>query len=197
MTSRWINNGCILLRRSTVSSLSPPQRLPLDIPIKIAITKNRKRAGDDWKREKAGVSLLSSPFPSCPARSLFLSPQPPHNIKRSLRRREQCHGDVSSRERYIIFFTWWCRGFIANVIYDFHLLLFKEQCKCIKAWKRMFNFGSVSVFCTWVPLILFLKNLFPNSILLDLVLHQWGLARFINSISLMVSANILFGKNIT
>ena len=44
--------------------------------------KNRKRAGDDGKRETAGaLSLLSSPFPSCPARSLFLSPQPPHNTK--------------------------------------------------------------------------------------------------------------------
>lgn len=40
-------------------------------------------------------------------------------------------------------------------------------------------------------------NLFPKSILLDLVLHQWGLARFINSISLMVSANILSGKGNT
>ena len=38
---------------------------------------------------------------------------------------------------------------------------------------------------------------FPKSILLDLVLHQWGLARFINSISLMVSANILSGKGNT
>ena len=45
--------------------------------------KNRKRAGDDGKRERAGASLLSSPFPSCPARSLFLSPQPPHNTKAS------------------------------------------------------------------------------------------------------------------
>ena len=53
--------------------LSPPQRLPLGIPIKISIIdKNRKRAGDDGKRETAG-----------PARSLFLSPQPPHNTKAS------------------------------------------------------------------------------------------------------------------
>ena len=50
--------------------------------------KNRKRAGDDGKREKAGASLLSFPFPSCLARSLFLSPQPPHNTKRPLGRRE-------------------------------------------------------------------------------------------------------------
>ena len=64
--------------------LSPQQRLPLGIPIKISIIdKNRKRAGNDGKRETAGASLLSSPFPSCPARSLFLSPQPPHNTKAS------------------------------------------------------------------------------------------------------------------
>ena len=31
---------------------------------------------------------LSSPFPSFPACSLFLSPQPPHNTKRPLQRRE-------------------------------------------------------------------------------------------------------------
>ena len=50
--------------------------------------KNRKRARDDGKREKAGASLLSFPFPWCLARSLFLSPQPPHNTKRPLGRRE-------------------------------------------------------------------------------------------------------------
>ena len=57
--------------------LSPPHRLPLGIPVKIAIDrKNGKRAWNDGKRE-----LLSFLFPSCPARSLFLSPshnpQPP------------------------------------------------------------------------------------------------------------------------
>ena len=50
--------------------------------------KNRKRTGDDGKREKAGASLLSFPFPSCLARSVFLSPQPPHNTKKPLGRRE-------------------------------------------------------------------------------------------------------------
>ena len=58
--------------------LSPPQRLPPGIFI---------RAGDDGKREK-GASLLCSLFPSCPAPPLFLSPQLPHNTKRTLRRRE-------------------------------------------------------------------------------------------------------------
>ena len=58
--------------------LSPPTRLPLGIPIKIAIIKkNRKRAGHDGKREKTWF-----------ARSLFLSRQPPHNTKRPPRRRE-------------------------------------------------------------------------------------------------------------
>ena len=70
--------------------LSPPQRLPLGIPIKIAIIeKNGNRAGDDGKKEKTGVSLLSLPFPSCPALSLFYSPQPTHNTKRPLRKRER------------------------------------------------------------------------------------------------------------
>ena len=36
----------------------------------------------------AESSLLSSPFPSCPARFLFISPQPSYNTKRPLRRRE-------------------------------------------------------------------------------------------------------------
>ena len=39
-----------------------------------------------WEEGKGGS--LSFPFPSCPARSLFLSPQPPHNTQRPLRRRE-------------------------------------------------------------------------------------------------------------
>ena len=56
-------------------NLSPPQRLPLGIPIKIAIIrKNRKRAGSDGKREKA--------------HSVFLSRQPSRNTKMPLRRRE-------------------------------------------------------------------------------------------------------------
>ena len=56
-------------------NLFPPQRLPLGIPIKIAIIrKNRKRAGSDGKREKA--------------RSVFLSRQPSRNSKMPLRRRE-------------------------------------------------------------------------------------------------------------
>ena len=63
----------------TLSSAEAPAGYPHQ---NINNRKNRKRAGDDGKRETAGaLSLLSSPFPSCPARSLFLSPQPPHNTK--------------------------------------------------------------------------------------------------------------------
>ena len=41
-------------RTKGTSDLSPPQRLPLGIPIRIAvIEKNRKRAREDGKREKA------------------------------------------------------------------------------------------------------------------------------------------------
>ena len=44
----------------------------------------------------AESSLLSSPFPSCPARFLFISPQPPYNTKRPLRRRESLGYERSS-----------------------------------------------------------------------------------------------------
>ena len=50
-----------LEHRKPVKPLSPPQRLPLGIPIKISIIeKNRKRAGDDGKRETALFSLPPS-----------------------------------------------------------------------------------------------------------------------------------------
>ena len=46
------------LNLDMVGRLSPPQRLLLGIPKKIAkIEKNRKRAGDDGKREKKRKSL--------------------------------------------------------------------------------------------------------------------------------------------
>ena len=69
--------------------LSPPQRLPLGIPIKISIIE---------KIESARGTMGTSPFPSCPARSLFLSPQPPHNTKASPQYKE-----VSAEERGYIF----------------------------------------------------------------------------------------------
>ena len=61
---------------------SLPQRLPLGIPIKIAIIQKIESArgtmGSGKRREG------SFPFPSCPARCIFLSPQPPYNTKRPL-----------------------------------------------------------------------------------------------------------------
>ena len=69
--------------------LSPPQRLPLGIPIKISIIE---------KIESARGTMGTSPFPSCPARSLFLSPPPPHNTKASPQYKE-----ASAEERGYIF----------------------------------------------------------------------------------------------
>ena len=101
LTASAVNSRSSLILINTIEScwrpsasllltwLFPPQRLPLGIPYENNNNRNnRKRAGDDGKREKAVTSFLSSPFPSFPAHSLFLSPQPPHNIKRPLRRRE-------------------------------------------------------------------------------------------------------------
>ena len=51
-------------------SLSPPHRLPLGVPLKIAIMKNSKHAGDDGKRVEKPL-FLSFSLPSCPACFLF------------------------------------------------------------------------------------------------------------------------------
>ena len=59
---------------------------PLNLRLLPPLSENRK-SGQRTAHYMAEVSLLSSPFPSCPARSLFLSPQPPHNTKRPLWRR--------------------------------------------------------------------------------------------------------------
>ena len=54
---------------------TPPQRLPLGMPVKIAIIeKNRKRAGTMGRGKKPSSTLLSFLFPSCPALSLSFSP---------------------------------------------------------------------------------------------------------------------------
>lgn len=55
--------------------LSSAQRLPMDIPIKIAIIdKNSERVVDDGKRERRQLPLIS-PLPVIPrALSFFLSP---------------------------------------------------------------------------------------------------------------------------
>ena len=61
--------------------LSPPQRLPLGVPIKIAIMEKQKARGGTMGRGKRReplflTSLFSFPFPSCPARFLFLPSLP-------------------------------------------------------------------------------------------------------------------------
>ena len=61
----------------------PPQRLSLGIPMKKQWSKNRIRAGDDGKREKA-ASL--SPSHRTPRAFIFPSPQPPYDTRRPLRR---------------------------------------------------------------------------------------------------------------
>ena len=51
--------------------LSPPQRLPLSIPVKIAIHRKIKSPGARWEEGIGSPSSFSIPFPSCPARFLF------------------------------------------------------------------------------------------------------------------------------
>ena len=66
------------LENNIAADLSPPQRLPLGIPIKIAIIEKIESALGTMGRGKR-----PSPFPSCLARSLFLSPGLP-TTKRGL-----------------------------------------------------------------------------------------------------------------
>ena len=73
-----------VMDRCPLSSAEAPAGYPHQNKIIEKIESARGTMG----RGKRRASLLSSPFPSCPARSLFLSPQPPHNTKRPLRRRE-------------------------------------------------------------------------------------------------------------
>ena len=56
-------------------SLSPPHRLPLGIPLKIAIIRNSKHVGDDGKREEvreASLPLLLLPVEPCMLSFLLL-----------------------------------------------------------------------------------------------------------------------------
>ena len=71
--------------------LSPPQRLPLGIPIKKKIESARGKMG----RGKGREPLFSLPLSHRAPRSLFFflpslptTQKPPHNTKRPLRRRE-------------------------------------------------------------------------------------------------------------
>ena len=67
----------------TSEHLSPPQRLPLGIPIKISIIEKIESVRGTMERGKR--------LPIVPRVLSFLSPQPPHNTKRPLRRRECEH----------------------------------------------------------------------------------------------------------
>ena len=66
--------------------LTPPQRLPLGIPIKIAIIEKIESARGTMGRGKR--PLFSLPLPIVLRALSFFSPQLPHNTKRPLRRRE-------------------------------------------------------------------------------------------------------------
>ena len=69
-------------------SSSPPQRLLLGIPMKIAIIVKIESARRMMGRGKRRKPFFSLPLPIGPQRSLFLSPQSRYNTKRPLRRRE-------------------------------------------------------------------------------------------------------------
>ena len=71
-TIHWINFY-------RVDNLSPPQRLPLGISIKIAIIEKKieKRAGGDGKREKAKILCSLFPLPIVPRALFFFLPSLP------------------------------------------------------------------------------------------------------------------------
>ena len=64
--------------------LSPPQRLPLSIPIKIAIHRKIKSPGARWEEGIGSPSSFSIPFPSCSARFLFSFFPAPISLQRGL-----------------------------------------------------------------------------------------------------------------
>ena len=72
----------IVLYPPVLSSAEAPAGFPNKNSNNRKIESARGTMGRGKRRER------SFPFPSCPARSLFLSPQPPYNKKRPLRRRE-------------------------------------------------------------------------------------------------------------
>ena len=72
-------------------SLSPPQRLPLGILIiyiKIAMIEKIESTQETMGRGKRREPLFSLFLPIMPRALCFLSPQPPHNTKKPLGRRE-------------------------------------------------------------------------------------------------------------
>ena len=81
-TSAWVTLFRFMAKAKSGLWLSPLQRLPLGIQIKIAIIEKWKVRGGGWE-----VSLF--PLPIVPhLLSFFPSPQPPYDTKRPLRRRK-------------------------------------------------------------------------------------------------------------
>ena len=72
----------IVLYPPVLSSAEAPAGFPNKNSNNRKIESARGTMGRGKRRER------SFPFPSCPARSLFLSPQPPYYTKRPLRKRE-------------------------------------------------------------------------------------------------------------
>ena len=84
------SKACVLPPPPPPRGPPEPQRFPTGYPNKNS--NNRKIDSAQvtmgrGKRREPLLSLLTFHFPSCPG-SLFLSPQPPYNTKRPLRRRE-------------------------------------------------------------------------------------------------------------
>ena len=66
-------------------SLRSPPPIPAGYPNKDSNNRKIESArGTKGRRKRQESLLLSSPFPSCPARFLFLSPWPPYGTKESL-----------------------------------------------------------------------------------------------------------------
>ena len=84
---REIHEPLVWLRCPLSSAEAPP-----GYPYKN--NNNRKIDSARGKMGRGKSLFLSFPFPSCPALSFFLSPQPPYTTKRPLRRREYAAGNA-------------------------------------------------------------------------------------------------------
>ena len=81
--------GSLTLTKFIAKQLSPPQRPPQGIPIKIAIIEKIESARGTMGRGKRRELLFSlSPSHRAPRALFFFLPRPPYNAKRPLRGRE-------------------------------------------------------------------------------------------------------------
>ena len=83
------SKACVLPPPPPPRGPPEPQRFPTGYPNKNSNNRKIESARGTMgrgKRREPLLSLLTFHFPSCPG-SLFLSPQPPYNTKRPLRRR--------------------------------------------------------------------------------------------------------------